>query len=58
VHWTGFVPTQAPLWQESSCVQASPSLQLEPFAPLLHAVRVTAGWQDWQTLPGAGAFAA
>src|SRR5262249_28124207 len=37
-HWsvaaqvTGFVPTQAPAWQESLCVQALPSLQLVPSA--------------------------
>ncbi len=31
VHTTGFAPWQAPLWQESDCVQAFPSLQLVPF---------------------------
>src|SRR5438477_590581 len=36
-HWsraaqtTGFVPTQAPAWQESLWVQASPSVQAVPF---------------------------
>src|SRR5438132_962729 len=36
-HWsgaaqtTGIAPTQAPAWQESLCVQASPSLQAVPF---------------------------
>ena len=28
---TGFEPVQLPFWQESLCVQALPSLQLEPF---------------------------
>ena len=32
VHVTGFEPVQVPLWQESVCVQALPSLQLVPFA--------------------------
>src|SRR5437764_1333838 len=37
-HWsgaeqvTGLVPAQAPFWQESLWVQASPSLQAEPLA--------------------------
>ena len=37
-HWsnavqvTGFAPAHVPLWQESVCVQASPSLQAVPFA--------------------------
>ena len=32
VQTTGFVPTQAPAWQESLWVQALPSLQVEPSA--------------------------
>jgi hypothetical protein len=32
VHTTGSLPTHAPDWQVSVCVQALPSLQLEPFA--------------------------
>jgi hypothetical protein len=39
VHVTGFAPTQAPIWQESVCVHAFPSLQPKPFAAvgLVHA---------------------
>jgi len=32
VHVTGLEPTHVPLWQESLCVQAFPSLQVVPFA--------------------------
>jgi hypothetical protein len=32
VQTTGFEPTHAPLWQESLCVQAFPSLHVVPFA--------------------------
>jgi hypothetical protein len=45
----GFPPTQAPAWQASACVQASPSLHAAPFvlagwlgAPALHASFVQA----------------
>lgn len=31
VHVTEFEPTQVPLWQESLCVHAFPSLQAVPF---------------------------
>ncbi len=39
VHTTGFVPTQAPAWQVSLCVQSLPSSQGAPLdlAGLLHA---------------------
>src|SRR5207248_1128480 len=50
VHATGFVPTQAPAWQVSVCVQALPSSQGAPsgLAGLLHApvagLQVPAAW--------------
>src|SRR5947207_1635284 len=55
-HWsraaqtTGFVPTQAPAWQVSVCVQPLPSLQVAPSALLgleqvpLAGSQVPASW--------------
>jgi len=52
VHVTGFEPVHVPLWHVSVCVQALPSLQAVPFVLFVHAVVLTAGWQDWHALLG------
>ena len=57
-HWssgvqvTGFDPTHTPAWQVSVWVQASPSLQVVPLAPLDQVVVEVAGVQTWQELAG------
>jgi hypothetical protein len=43
VQVTGFVPLQTPAWQVSVCVQALPSLQVEPLVTFVQAVVLTAG---------------
>src|SRR5437762_627013 len=60
VHTTGFVPTQAPAWQVSVCVQALPSSQRAPWglAGLLQVpvagVHVPAVWQWSGAVPTTG----
>jgi hypothetical protein len=47
VHTTGFVPTQAPLWQVSVCVQAFPSLHVVASTAAIVAV----SWIDVLVVP-------